>query len=60
MANHSRAIVLSKADRVELERLQRSATEPAGLSRRARAVLLMCRGLPGADVDARSVIRWSR
>ena len=25
MANHSRAIVLSKADRVELERLQRSA-----------------------------------
>jgi transposase len=50
MANHSRAIVLSKADRVELERLQRSASEPAGLTRRARVVLLMADDVSGADV----------
>jgi len=50
MANHSRAIVLSNADRVELERLQRSASEPAGLTRRARVVLLMAEDVSGAEV----------
>ena len=41
MANHSRPIELTKADRTDLERLQRSPSTPSGLSRRARAVLLM-------------------
>ena len=42
MANHSRPIVLEAADRAELERLQRSSSVAAGLSRRARAVLWSC------------------
>lgn len=50
MANHARAIELAAADRAELERLQRSSSEPAGLSRRARAVLLMADRVPGAEV----------
>jgi len=50
MANHSRSIVLRKADRAELERLHRSASEPAGLSRRARVVLLMADDVSGAEV----------
>lgn len=50
MANHARAIALGEADRLELERLQRSPSTPAGLSRRARAVLLMARGVSGAEV----------
>lgn len=50
MANHSRSIVLRKADRAELERLQRSSSESAGLSRRARVVLLMADDVSGAEV----------
>ena len=50
MANHSRSIVLTKADRAELERLRRSSSEPAGLSRRARVVLLMADDVSGAEV----------
>jgi len=50
MANHARALSLAPADREELERLQRSAAGPAGLSRRARAVLLMAGDVPGAEV----------
>lgn len=50
MANHARAIVLAAADRVELERLQRSASCPAGVSRRARAVLLMADEVAGTEV----------
>ena len=50
MANHARAIALAEADRLELERLQRSPSTPAGLSRRARAVLLMARGASGTEV----------
>ena len=50
MSNHARPIVLRKADRVELERLQRSVREPAGLSRRARVVLLMADAVSGAEV----------
>ena len=50
MANHSRPIVLRKADRVELERIHRSPTAHAGLSRRARVVLLMADNVPGAEV----------
>ena len=50
MANLSRPIVLSDSDRVELERLQRSPNAPAGLTRRARAVLLMAEDVSGADI----------
>ncbi len=50
MANHARAFTLAAADREELERLQRSSSGPAGLSRRARAVLLMAGDVPGAEV----------
>ena len=50
MANHCRPIVLGKADRAELERLQRSPSVAAGLSRRARAVLLMADCVPGTEV----------
>ena len=50
MANHSRPIVLGKADRAALERIQRSSSAPAGLSRRARVVLLMADHVSGAEV----------
>ena len=50
MANHARPIVLAKADRAELERLQRASSGPAGLSRRARVVLLMADDVSGAEV----------
>jgi transposase len=50
VANHARAIALVEADRLELERLQRSPSTPAGLSRRARAVLLMARGVAGTEI----------
>src|ERR1700740_3429245 len=50
MANHARTISLAPDDREELERLQRSSAGPAGLSRRARAVLLMASDVPGAEV----------
>jgi transposase len=50
MANHARPIELSASDRIELERLQRSPSAPAGLSRRARAVLLMADEMTGTEV----------
>lgn len=50
MANYSRPLVVGKADRAELERLHRSPTAPAGLSRRARVVLLMADKVSGAEV----------
>lgn len=50
MANHARSIELAASDRAELERLQRSSSSPAGLSRRARAVLLMAGGNTGMQV----------
>lgn len=50
MANQARPIVLAASDRAELERLERSPSSPAGLSRRARAVLLMAREIPGAEI----------
>jgi transposase len=50
MANLSRPIVLSDGDRQTLERLQRSPSAPAGLTRRARAVLLMVQRVSGADI----------
>ena len=50
MANQSRTIVLSNVDREELERLQRSPSAPGGVTRRARAVLLMAQEVSGADI----------
>lgn len=50
MANQARPIVLADADRDELERIQRSSSAPAGLSRRARAVLLMAKGVSGVEI----------
>jgi transposase len=50
MANRSRDFVLAESDRAELERLQRSSTTPAGLCRRARAVLLMAGQTSGIEV----------
>src|SRR6267154_245705 len=50
MANHLRPIALVPADREELERLQRSPSAPAGVSRRARAVLLMAGEMAGTEV----------
>ncbi len=48
------AIVLGGADRRKLERLQRSAAGPAGLARRARAVLLIAEGMNGVVVAERT------
>jgi transposase len=48
------AIALSDQDRIELEHLQRASTAPAGLVRRARAVLLMASGLSGVAVAERT------
>ncbi len=50
MANQTRAIALAESDRLELERLQRAPSTPAGLARRARAVLLMTRGVAGTEI----------
>jgi transposase len=50
VANHARPIELLPADRRELERLERSSNAPAGLGRRAQAVLLMASEIAGAEV----------
>lgn len=63
MANHVRPIEVTAADRAELERLQRASSTPAGLSRRARAVLLMTQGLSGVEIAERigyTVVQVSR
>lgn len=63
MANHVRPIGVSEADRLELERLQRASSTRAGLSRRARAVLLMAQGRSGVEIAERigyTVIQVSR
>src|SRR5207245_412798 len=63
MANRVRPIGVSEADRHHLERLYRAPSTPAGLSRRARAVLLMAQGLPGVEVAGRTgytVVQVSR
>ena len=63
MANRVRPIVIGAADRHELERLQRSPSAPAGLSRRARAVLLMAQDVPGVEIAERTgytVVQVSR
>ena len=63
MANHLRAFTLADSDREELERILRASTTPAGLSRRARAVLLMVEGVPGVEIARRigyTVVQVSR
>ena len=50
MANHVRPIVLTDEDRGQLESLTRASTTPAGLSRRARAVLMMSHGISGVQI----------
>jgi len=50
MANRSRAIDLSDADRDALEQLQRLPTAPAGLVRRARVVLLIAQAVAGTEI----------
>src|SRR5206468_3094711 len=63
MANHLRPIEVSAGDGRELERLQRAASAPAGLVRRARAVLWMADGIAGAEIARRtgySVVQVSR
>jgi len=63
MANHVRPITVSAAERAALERLQRGPSTPAGLSRRARAVLLMAQGRSGVEIAERigyTVVQVSR
>jgi len=63
MANRVRPITVREADRRELERLQRSPSAPAGLTRRARAVLLMVQGVAGVEIAERTgytVVQISR
>lgn len=63
MANHSRSIVLEATERAELERLQPAPSVSAGLSRRARVVLLMADHVSGAEIARRSgysVVQISR
>src|SRR4029450_9218914 len=63
MANRIRPIVVSEADRRELERLQGWPAAAAGLSRRARTVLLMAQGLAGVEIAERTgytVVQVSR
>src|SRR5262249_9822022 len=50
MANNARPVDLAESDRRELERLQRSPTTAAGLSRRARTVLLLPEDVAGTEV----------
>src|SRR5437870_4705307 len=63
MARRPRAIVLSDEIRRELERLVRALSTPAGLSRRARAVLLMADSVSGVETAQRigyTVVQVSR
>jgi DNA-binding CsgD family transcriptional regulator len=63
MANRVLPITVTPVDRAELERLQRASSTPAGLSRRARAVLLMAQGESGVAIAERigyTVVQVSR
>jgi transposase len=54
MANRPRPIELAPSERAELDRLVRASSARAGLTRRARAVVLMAEGLPGVEVARRT------
>lgn len=63
MANRVRPIAVSEADRQALELLCRASSTPAGLSRRARAELLMHEGRSGVEIATRTsytVVQVSR
>src|SRR5215475_9523352 len=63
MANHAVPINVTASDRAELERLHRAPSTPAGLSRRARAILLMAQGVAGVEIAERigyTVVQVSR
>ena len=63
MANQVVPITVTAADRAALERLQRAPSTPAGVSRRARAILLMSQGLSGVEIADRigyTVVQISR
>lgn len=51
MPTQARQISLSREQRRELNRIVRRSTAPAGLSRRARAILLMSEGHPNTEVS---------
>lgn len=50
MANQAQPLALGEADREELQRLHRAPSTAAGLSRRARAVLLMAERVTGTEI----------
>ena len=54
MAAPARELILGAADQAALQRLQRASAGPAGLARRARAVLLMAAGHSGVAVAERT------
>jgi putative transposase len=63
MANRTRGIVVTEKGRAELERLVRASSTPSGVSRRARAVLLMAVGTSGVEIAERTgytVVQVSR
>jgi transposase len=63
MANIPRPLVLSDDERKELVALPRAPSVPAGVARRARAVLLMADAMSGAEVARRTgytVVQVSR
>ena len=63
MADYSRPSVLRKAAPVAFDGVLRSASGPAGLSRRASVVLLMADDVSGAEVvrmTGYTVVRVSR
>jgi transposase len=54
MANQARDITITPAAHATLKRLVRASSTPAGLSRRARAVLLMGEGVSGREIAMRT------
>lgn len=54
MAAPALSVALADAHRAQLEGLQRAPSTPAGLARRARAILLLAQGRSGVDVAART------
>jgi len=54
MANRAREVTLSADDRSELEGIFRASSSPSGLSRRARAVLLLAAGETGVEVASKT------
>ena len=59
-------LMLTDADREDLQRLVRATTAPAGIARRARCILLLDTGAPystvcdGLGVTDRFIARWKR